>query len=65
MEYLDTDLTIQEKKGMNIKDIFKKKGEAYFRAEELRLLQKIKPKSNMVIATGGGIILQKVCMDIL
>jgi shikimate kinase len=65
MEYLDMDERIQEKLDMTMNEIFKLRGETFFRREELLLLQQIQADSNMVIATGGGIILQRDCMDIL
>ena len=54
LEFIDTDNRIEEKFSMEIVDIFKKKGEEFFRIEEEKeVLQSIE-KSNCVIALGGG-----------
>lgn len=65
MEFLDMDLRIQEKLGLNIQEIFKIKGEKFFREKELQLSQEIEGQSNVVIATGGGIVLQPACIHLL
>ncbi len=62
MDFLDMDSRIQEKLRLNIQEIFKIKGERFFREEELLLTQEIEGQSNIVIATGGGIILQPGCI---
>ena len=54
LEFIDTDNRIEAKFSMEIVDIFKKKGEEFFRTEEEKeVLQSIE-KSNCVIALGGG-----------
>ena len=57
MEFIDTDLKIEEKCSMQIKDIFEKKGEKFFRQHEKNeVLNSLKNK-NCVIALGGGAFL--------
>ena len=56
--FFDTDKKIELDTGMKIKEIFKEKGEAYFRKIEGKVLKEFIKKQNSVIATGGGIILQ-------
>lgn len=51
--FLDTDQEIQEKQGMTIAEIFKTKGEKYFRQLETELLEQLKG-SELVVSTGGG-----------
>ncbi len=51
--FIDTDQAIEELIEMDIKTIFKTKGELYFRELEHRFIEKIKV-SNTVISTGGG-----------
>jgi len=54
MEFIDTDENIERKCSMNISEIFKKKGEKFFRImEEKEVLKSIK-KKKCVIALGGG-----------
>lgn len=52
--FLDTDALIIKEEGMSINDIFKTKGEAYFREAEARILRLIRPDSKLIVATGGG-----------
>ena len=54
LKFVDIDRNIEIKEQNTIKEIFKKKGEYYFRKiEETVSLQEIK-KDNLVIALGGG-----------
>ncbi len=54
LEFIDTDNVIEEKCSMKIAEIFKKKGEKFFRlVEEKEILKSLK-KNNCVIALGGG-----------
>ena len=54
LEFIDTDDMIEEKCSMKIAEIFKKKGEKFFRlVEEKEILKSLK-KNNCVIALGGG-----------
>jgi shikimate kinase len=52
--FIDTDALIIKEEGMSINDIFKAKGEAYFREAEARILRLIRPDSKLIVATGGG-----------
>ena len=54
MEFIDTDENIEEKCCMNISEIFKKKGENFFRIEEEKMILKLLKKNDCVIALGGG-----------
>ena len=55
--YLDLDQVIESKAGMPILKIFKNKGQNYFRELEYKCLLKISAKNDLIVATGGGIIL--------
>ena len=59
LEFIDTDLNIERKNFMKIKDIFKKKGEVFFRTEEEKEVLKSLKKNNCVIALGGGAFINK------
>ncbi|MFW5787222.1 MAG: shikimate kinase [Halanaerobiales bacterium] len=64
--FFDTDQIIEDKTGLNIKKLFKIHGEDYFRSLETEVLRQIcTNKSNIVLSTGGGIILKKVNRRIL
>jgi len=59
MQFKDIDKIIEEKFSLSIADIFKKKGEAFFRKiEEEETLEHIKEK-NVVVALGGGAFMSK------
>ena len=59
LEFIDTDANIEKKNLMSISEIFKKKGEDFFREEEeIEALKSLK-KSNSVIALGGGAFINK------
>ena len=55
-DFLDTDAEIEELTGLSIPEVFKKHGEKRFRSEELLLVQHLPEKKHVVIATGGGMI---------
>lgn len=57
MDYLDTDELIARTEKLSINDIFKKKGEPYFRKLETEVIKTLEDYDNFVISTGGGIIL--------
>ena len=54
LEFIDTDTIIEKKCSMKISEIFKKKGEKFFRIEEEKEVLKSLTKNNCVIALGGG-----------
>ena len=54
LEFVDTDINIEKKCSMKISEIFKKKGEKFFRIEEEKEVLKSLTKNNCVIALGGG-----------
>jgi len=59
LAFIDTDIKIEEKCSMKISEIFKNKGEKFFRmVEEKEVLKSLK-KNNCVIALGGGAFLNK------
>ena len=55
---VDADALIEARAGQNIREIFQREGEAGFRAREAILLEELCGRSNLVIATGGGVILR-------
>lgn len=64
-KFVDTDALIPEKAGKTITDIFKEDGEKTFRAIEKNVIFEVAKGNNMVIATGGGAVLDKDNIDIL
>jgi shikimate kinase len=62
-EFLDLDKNIVELEGQSINEIFKTKGETYFRDLEYNLLCKLTMNEDMVIALGGGTVQQERCLE--
>ncbi|MFI3175945.1 MAG: shikimate kinase [Eubacteriales bacterium] len=55
-EYCDVDAVIEQQEKCTIADIFKAKGEAYFRSLEVACFQQLlEQEERTVIATGGGL----------
>ena len=53
--FIDLDMAIEQREGIAVKDIFKQKGEDYFRKVESDTLKKVSEGlPEFIIATGGG-----------
>jgi len=52
--FVDTDQLIEEREGMDITEIFKTKGEEYFRTLEQKVLTEVSQMNQTIVATGGG-----------
>lgn len=57
LEFLDLDLELQQRCGVEVAVIFDIEGEAGFRRRESTLLDKLSRRKDLVLATGGGSIL--------
>ncbi len=53
-QFVDTDDLIENQEIATIAEIFKYKGEEYFRLIENKILRSIKPNQKLIVATGGG-----------
>ena len=62
-EFVDTDSFIEEKNSMKISEIFKKKGEQFFRLLEEKEVSKLLKKNKCVIALGGGAFINKTIRE--
>jgi shikimate kinase len=58
LRFLDTDSMIRQKYGKSISEIFVIDGESAFREEEHQVLLRLRGAQQMVVATGGGIVLE-------
>lgn len=56
--FVDLDEALIREEKLSIADIFRSKGEPYFRDAESRILASVSTKIMQVISTGGGIILK-------
>ena len=63
LKFIDIDTSIEKKNSMTIKEIFKKKGEKFFRMEEEKEVLKSLEKNNCVIALGGGAFMNKTLRE--
>ena len=54
LEYVDLDEYIQSKEGTSISELFKEKGEIYFRKIESHYLLEVLSLKNTIISLGGG-----------
>jgi 3-dehydroquinate synthase len=54
--FVDTDALIVAREGRSIAELFRERGEAYFRRVERAVVQEAARRSRVVIATGGGAI---------
>jgi shikimate kinase len=63
--FVDLDRVIERAEGSKVREIFERKGEAYFRQLEKQALTTVLEANNQVIATGGGVILDDQNMQIL
>ena len=53
-KFIDTDEMIEQEEGMSIAQLFADKGERYFREREKQMVARVCQKNSVVIATGGG-----------
>ncbi|MDD2511368.1 MAG: shikimate kinase [Syntrophomonas sp.] len=65
MKFVDMDREIEKITGLPISQLFRKHGEIRFRSEEKLLAQKLSCESNLVIATGGGVVLSQENIEAL
>ena len=63
LKFIDIDASIEKNNSMTIKEIFKKKGEKFFRKEEEKEVLKSLEKKNCVIALGGGAFMNKTLRE--
>jgi len=57
LEFLDSDEEIEARTGVDIPFIFEKEGEAGFRAREAKVIEDLSQKDGIVLATGGGAVM--------
>ena len=62
-EFIELDALIERKAGKTIPEIFQRDGEIGFRELEIEVTEEVSGKKNVVIACGGGIVLNKINID--
>jgi shikimate kinase len=56
-EFFDSDAEIEKRTGVDVRYIFEKEGEARFREREREVIADLTALPDIVVATGGGVIL--------
>ena len=59
LEFVDSDKVIEERAGANIPWIFDVEGEDGFRDREENVIDQVSEQDNIVLATGGGVVLRE------
>lgn len=62
-EFIELDSLIEQKAGKSIDDIFRQAGEVAFRKFEIEVTEEISQRGRVVIACGGGIVLNQINID--
>jgi shikimate kinase len=57
LEFFDSDEVIEERSGASIAWIFDVEGEDGFRRREQKVIDELTQKNNIVLATGGGVVM--------
>jgi len=65
MKFIDMDEEIEKEEGMSIPQIFRLKGEKYFRRKEKEWVKKLIKEENIVVALGGGTIVDEENLELL
>ncbi len=63
--FADTDKIVEEQEGASVPDLFKQRGEDYFREAEARALRTVSGRSRTVVACGGGTPCSADNMDLM
>jgi shikimate kinase len=65
LQYVDTDIEIERRIAMSIREFFAERGEAAFRDIEQEVIEELTQRSAQVLATGGGAVLRPSNRDAL
>lgn len=57
LDFYDTDEVIEERTGASVSWIFDVEGEEGFRKREQKVVEELTQKNNIVLATGGGVVI--------
>jgi shikimate kinase len=57
--FVDSDQVIVQREGMPVREIFVRRGEAYFRELESKVAGELAAQAGVVIATGGGMLVNE------
>ena len=57
--FVDIDSLIEKRAGCSIKGLVSKSGWDHFRMIEKKMIERVSKKGNLIIATGGGAVMDK------
>lgn len=60
---VEVDALIEARAGKSIKRIFAEEGEIAFREYEIAVIKELSPRKNLVLACGGGVVLNRINID--
>ncbi len=63
LSFTDSDLVIEQRLGCSIREYFERNGEPAFRVIEQEVIDELTQRSDCVISTGGGAVLQQSNRD--
>ncbi|HZT56503.1 MAG TPA: shikimate kinase [Burkholderiaceae bacterium] len=58
-EFADADVVVERRIGCSIREFFEREGEARFRDIEQEVIAELLSATNLVLATGGGVVLRE------
>lgn len=61
-QFADLDRLIEQRNNKSVKRIFQEDGEAFFRGEELAVLEELALRDKMVVALGGGTLAEPAAL---
>ncbi|MFC1993022.1 shikimate kinase [Chloroflexota bacterium] len=62
-KFVELDSLVEQKAGKSIPDVFQQDGETAFRELEIEATKEVSKNENLVIACGGGVVLNKINVD--
>lgn len=65
LQFIDMDEEIERREGRRVRRIFEEDGEEYFRLKEKELLRELVERDNVVVATGGGVVIDPENRELL
>ena len=58
-DFIDTDVLIEKDAGYSIETIIKREGWDHFRKIEKRIIKEVSKRDDLIIATGGGVVMNE------
>jgi shikimate kinase len=62
-DFVDLDRTIEVSEGKTVREIFRERGEAYFRQLERDLVTGLAARTRIVVSLGGGTLVDPACLQ--